>query len=230
MKTGSRISSGAFGAIAEHYVATGPIFNGTPEEMAQAMERAFVITPRVAKNVLKATAATVAFDRNQLASTELEIDRASHLITNVIKVPEKLRKEFTTNLDRQTRELTAFLVTEIAPYESSIETALVDAAEIVSMITGAQSVSFSLGRSETLLRRLTELKTIDWVCNWYNIPADIRSMLLHEYMGPSGKAAAAAASATPETAAASPELAQVRRMLQKLTQAKAAAASTKKSK
>lgn len=228
MKTGSRISSGAFGAIAEHYVATGPLFNGTPEEMAQAMERAFVITPRVAKNVLKATAATVAFDRNQLASTELEIDRASHLITNVIKVPEKLRKEFTANLDRQTRELTAFLVTEIAPYESSIETALVDAAEIVSMITGAQSISFSLGRSETLLRRLTELKTIDWVCNWYNIPADIRSMLLHEYMGPSGKAAAA--SAMPETAAASPELAQVRRMLQKLTQAKAAAAATKKSK
>jgi hypothetical protein len=185
-KTRNKISTGAFGAIAENYVSNKPVFDGTPAQIALAMERAFVVTPRIAHKVLSASDPNdnnEKFDRNRAGSTDLEIERASHIITNIITVPDKIRKDFVTNLDRQTRELTAFLVTEIAPYESSIETALADAGEMIGIITGAQSVSFDLGRAETLLRRLTELKTIDWVCTKYKIPNDIRLMLLNEYMG-----------------------------------------------
>jgi hypothetical protein len=131
-----------------------------------------------------ASGATVAaFDRNRDGATEAELKRAAHLITNVTKVEPALQKRYAESLQSFTRDLTEFLLVEIAPYESALDSALDDAADMVSLITGSQNVSFSLGRAETLLRRLPELKTLDWVCNRLSVPADIRELVVNEYMG-----------------------------------------------
>ena len=114
---------------------------------------------------------------------EAELKRAAHLITNVTKVEPALQKRYAESLQSFTRDLTEFLLVEIAPYESALDSALDDAADMVSLITGSQNVSFSLGRAETLLRRLPELKTLDWVCNRLSVPADIRELVVNEYMG-----------------------------------------------
>ena len=128
-------------------------------------------------------ATAAAFDRNRDGATEAEIKRAAHLITNVTKVEPALQKRYAESLQSFTRDLTEFLLVEIAPYESALDSALDDAADMVSLITGSQNVSFSLGRADTLLRRLPELKTLDWVCNRLSVPADIRELVVNEYMG-----------------------------------------------
>lgn len=123
------------------------------------------------------------FDRNRDGATEAELKRAEHLITNVAKVDPATQRRYAEALQSFTRDLTDFLLVEIAPYESALDSALDDAADMVSLITGSQNVSFSLGRADTLLRRLPELKTLDWVCNRLSVPADIRELVVNEYMG-----------------------------------------------
>lgn len=123
------------------------------------------------------------FDRNRDGATDAELERAAHLITNVTMVDAKTQKKYAEALQSFTNDLTHFLLLEVAPYESAIDNALVDAAEMVSLITGTQNVSFSLGRADTLLRRLPELKTLDWVCKRLAVPADIRELVINEYMG-----------------------------------------------
>lgn len=123
------------------------------------------------------------FDRNRDGATEAELRRAEHLITNVAKVDPATQRRYAEALQSFTRDLTDFLLVEIAPYESALDSALDDAADMVSLITGSQNVSFSLGRADTLLRRLPELKTLDWVCNRLSVPADIRELVINEYMG-----------------------------------------------
>lgn len=123
------------------------------------------------------------FNRNTDGLTPGEIARAKGYITNVIEVPESIKKNFVNGLDSLTRDLTEFLVTQVAPFESALDAALDDAGQMLRIISGAQQADFTLGRSETIIRRLSELRTIDWVCNRLKMPSDIRSMVLADYMG-----------------------------------------------
>lgn len=127
------------------------------------------------------------FDRNRDGATEGELQRAAHLITNVTEVSREQRNAYNKSLQQLTRDLTDFLVVEIAPYESAIDAALDDAGDSVRIITGVQHASFSMGRADALLRRLPELKTLDWVCNRLAIPEDIRTLVINEYMGTNEK-------------------------------------------
>lgn len=122
-------------------------------------------------------------DRNQDGVTKEEIERAKHLIANVVEVDPKLKTAYTTNLNQITKDFTEFLLTTIAPYEGAIDTAMADAAESIQLITGTQSASFDLGRADTLLRRLPELMTLEWVCKRLTVSDDIRELLINEYMG-----------------------------------------------
>lgn len=116
-------------------------------------------------------------------ATEGELERAKHLITNIIEVPEAQRKAYIDSLDQLTRDLTNFLVTEIAPFESAIQAAIDDAETSVKLITGVREVSFDLGRAARIIDKLPELKTIDYVCTRMNIAPDIRLSLIAEYLG-----------------------------------------------
>jgi hypothetical protein len=157
---------------------------GTQPKPAQPASTPRTPHPMGADRHTTASGATIAaFDRNRDGATESELKRAAHLITNVTKVEPALQKRYAESLQSFTRDLTEFLLVEIAPYESALDSALDDAADMVSLITGSQNVSFSLGRADTLLRRLPELKTLDWVCNRLDIPDDIRELVVNEYMG-----------------------------------------------
>lgn len=123
------------------------------------------------------------FDRNRDGATDAELERAAHLITNVTKVDSATRQKYAQALQSITQDFTQFLLMEVAPYESALDAALDDAADMVRIITGTQSASFNLGRADTLLRRLPELKTLDWVCKRFAVPADIRELVINEYMG-----------------------------------------------
>lgn len=135
----------------------------------------------------KRVVAVKPFDRNRDGATDAELQRASHLITNVVEVEPATRRKYSKNLDLLTRQFRDFLLLEIAPYESALDAALDDAGESLRLITGVQSASFSLGRAEQLLKRLPELKTLDWVCKRLRIPADIRELVVQEYMGTSNE-------------------------------------------
>lgn len=123
------------------------------------------------------------FDRNRDGATAGELQRAAHLITNVTEVSKEQRNAYNKSLQKLTRDLTDFLVIEIAPYESAIDAALDDAGDSVRIITGVQHASFSMGRADALLRRLPELKTLDWVCKRLAMPEDIRAVVINEYFG-----------------------------------------------
>lgn len=180
-------------------------FDGTPQDLMAAMEKSFVVpkkkktkpTPpkpvvpagKAIKKVVrrkgsrKKILAVKPFDRNRDGATEGELERAQHLITNVTAVSPEQRRAYAKSLQSLTRELTEFLLVEIAPYESAIDAALDDAADSVRIITGVQHASFSMGRADALLRRLPELKTLDWVCKRLAIPEDIRAIVINEYFG-----------------------------------------------
>jgi hypothetical protein len=189
-------------------------FDGTPQDLMAAMEKSFVIPkkkktkqtkpdktkskpvipPGLAikkvvrrKGSRKKVLAVKPFDRNRDGATTGELERAQHLITNVTAVSPEQRQAYAKSLQSLTRELTEFLLVEIAPYESAIDAALDDAADSVRIITGVQHASFSMGRADALLRRLPELKTLDWVCKRLTMPEDIRSLVINEYMGTNDK-------------------------------------------
>ncbi len=206
-RTSNRPSRGPFGYV-DGDKGTRVSFEGTPAQLQAAMERSFTIRPaksskakqtnktdkeakplrvvvRSAKG--KRVVAVKPFDRNRDGATDAELQRASHLITNVVEVEPATRRKYSKNLDLLTRQFRDFLLLEIAPYESALEAALDDAGESLRLITGVQSASFSLGRAEQLLKRLPELKTLDWVCKRLRIPADIRELIVQEYMGTSNE-------------------------------------------
>lgn len=117
------------------------------------------------------------------SSTTQNLEGIRHLITNVVDVDEVQATLYKTNLRKMTTDFTNFLLTEIAPYESALDAALEDAGESLRIVTGLDTATFAFGRAETILRRLPELKTLDWVCSYWNIPEDIRSSLIDEYIG-----------------------------------------------
>lgn len=209
-RTSSRPSRGPFGYV-DGDKGTRVSFEGTPDDLQLAMERSFTIrssttkpnatpptktsktdkTDKAAKPLRvvvrsakgKRVVAVKPFDRNRDGATDAELQRASHLITNVVEVEPATRRKYSKNLDLLTRQFRDFLLLEIAPYESALDAALDDAGESLRLITGVQSASFSLGRAEQLLKRLPELKTLDWVCKRLRIPADIRAIVINEYFG-----------------------------------------------
>lgn len=186
-------------------------FEGTSEELSLAMEKAFVLNKRVINKTINATkklkldnpelrikkvrkqggfkkvVEVRPFNRNHDGATKDELDRASHLVTNILKVSPEVTKSYSTNLKALTDEFTSFLVLQIAPYESAVEAALDDASETVRLMTGVEHASFDLGRAEGLIKRLTELKTLDWACDKLQISPDIRTLVLNEYFGSSNK-------------------------------------------
>jgi hypothetical protein len=205
-RTSSRPSRGPFGYV-DGDKGTRVSFEGTPDDLQLAMERSFTIRGaakkpskpvppppppptlkvKVRKNAKKRVVKVNPFDRNRDGATDAELQRASHLITNVVEVDRATQRKYSKNLDLLTRQFRDFLLLEIAPYESALDAALDDAGESLRLITGVQSASFSLGRAEQLLKRLPELKTLDWVCKRLRIPADIRELVVQEYMGASNE-------------------------------------------
>jgi hypothetical protein len=204
----NRPSRGPFGYV-DGDKGTRVSFEGTPDDLQLAMERSFTIRGaakkpskpvppapapapptlkvKVRKNAKKRVVKVNPFDRNRDGATDAELQRASHLITNVVEVDRATQRKYSRNLDLLTRQFRDFLLLEIAPYESALDAALDDAGESLRLITGVQSASFSLGRAEQLLKRLPELKTLDWVCKRLRIPADIRELVVQEYMGASNE-------------------------------------------
>lgn len=182
---------GVFGEIAENYTPPQITFEGTPDQLGLAMERAFVVRPRPVSLTKKsgrskkkqASAAVRQFDRNRDGATEGELTRAQHMITNVHSVSDAVKQRFAQKLDSLTRDLTEFLVQEIAPYESALETSIIDAGDTLRLITGLESAEFTFGKARVLMDRLSELKMLDWICSRLKLPADIRSMVLEDYMG-----------------------------------------------
>lgn len=159
-------------------------FTGTPKQLETAMERAFTVIPRVKETPDNPVVPVVtSFDRNRGGASETEIKRAAHLVTNVYKVSDAQVQKFSRALDAYTRELTDFLVNEIAPYESALESAIVDAGDTLRLITGLEQADFTFGRARTLMERMSELKLLDWACTRLSLSPDIRTLVLHDYMG-----------------------------------------------
>lgn len=199
---------GLFGVVNETFTAPKLEFVGTSEQLAKAMERPWTRTaapapaPVVAKRkskvkskrpgALRSTRSERGtevietrrkYDRHQDGATADELERAKNLITNVMSVPDGTHNKFVHGLDTLTRDITDFLVTEVAPFESALDAALDDAGQMLRLISGAQNLDFTLGRAESIIRRLNELRTIDWVCKRLRIPDDIRALMLSDYMG-----------------------------------------------
>ncbi len=194
-KTDNKSTKGAhdalFGVLSDTYTAPKLQFQGTPEQLVAAMERPWtksLSVPKVetANKTQNKKRKVKKFDRNTDGMTEAELARAKAKghITNVVEVPTSIRQRYISELDRLTKDIADFLITDVAPFESALDAAVEDAGQMIRLISGAQQAEFSLGRSEAIIRRLSELRTIDWICTRLKMPQDIRSMVLLEYMGP----------------------------------------------
>lgn len=101
---------------------------------------------------------------------------------DVLKDHQKAASEFPPRMHEHTKELTAFLVSSIAPYESAVSTALSDASEVLRAITGSASLEMNFGRAESLLKhRLPELAVIQWAIKKLNLDEDVRKLVLQSY-------------------------------------------------
>jgi hypothetical protein len=164
----------------------------TPETLADRLEfKKPKIKSKTAKRVkTQGTTKKVLFTRTVETTrrpyqdlTEREIRAAQPLITNVIDVPKEQQEQYVAKLQALTTELTSFLLIEVAPYYSALESAKSDASESMQIITGVQEANFSFGKAEALIRSLPELKTLDWLCTKLQLPEDIRANVLSEYFG-----------------------------------------------
>lgn len=167
------------------------VFKGGAAELDLMLEQSFQPSPskKLVKTNGTKTKTKLKVKRDtpviatQVSANYQNLEGIRHLITNVVDVDPEQSNLYKTNLRKLTSDFTNFLLTEIAPYESALDAALEDAGESLRIVTGLDTATFSFGRAETLLRRLPELKTLDWICNYWKIPDDIRSSLIEEYIG-----------------------------------------------
>jgi hypothetical protein len=198
----SKISSGPFGDLETKVTADFPAFEGTHDDFLARLGDGF--RPKMSNVLVSDTSTKLAkkkkkkvvkkpmsqiipaskrFDRNTDGATPTEIEAARHMITNLISVPRGTSDSYVDRLDSMTKDFTHFLLTEIAPFESAWTNALADASESIRMITGMQRGDFASGRAGTIIAKMPELKTLDYLCSQFNLPPDIRSALIAEYMG-----------------------------------------------
>ncbi len=99
-------------------------------------------------------------------------------LTNLAEIPEGWNESYMEKLSARQRDLARFLFIEITTLESAIPVAMEDALDCVRMATGAENVSFSLGRVQPLIQRILEVRTLRFIASMLELPeADINDMV-----------------------------------------------------
>jgi hypothetical protein len=104
----------------------------------------------------------------------------SHL-ANLADVPPGIQEEFIKQLKLHTEAIRDFLVTQIAPFEVGMEAALEEASEALELVTGTKNAKIEFSRPRRIADKMSELKTVDFLCKQFSVPDDLRKVILEQF-------------------------------------------------
>lgn len=112
--------------------------------------------------------------------------KARERLANLPDVSPEVRRLFTQNLRSHTEAIRDFLVTEIAPFEVAMEAALEEASEAIELVTGTKNAKIEFSRPRRVADRMSELRTIDFLCRQFNVPEELRKIILEQFTSKEG--------------------------------------------
>lgn len=139
--------------------------------------------PRDAMRALNSTQKPQTFTIQPVNTKRLAMEEVRSKIVNTLRVPANLKKEFLAKLKSNQDQIAEFLLLKIATFDLAVPTAVETLQEYLADSTGIPT-SADLGRVEGMLGKISEMRTLEFLCKLCGMSKSQIDMLTNDMLAP----------------------------------------------